>query len=291
MLSILIPTKDYDCHLLVEELQRQGEALGCPYEILLGEDGTRPENLRLNMSAELLDNCRRIIMEKNIGRANIRNALALEAKYRDILFIDCDAIVEKPDFLECYIKALQENEVVCGGLYHAEKQPDTECSLRFRYEKEADKQRDAATRNKAPYERFTTFNFAIRRELFMSILFNPNIVRYGHEDTLFGKELERGGHSILHIDNRLLHNGLESSPIYLAKVELSILTLNEIKDSIGSTPLINAAEKLQKWHMHGIFMFFWRIFKGTIRKNLLSKAPSLAMLKIYKLGFYLSQNR
>lgn len=291
MLSILIPTKDYDCHLLVEELQRQGEALGYPYEIMLGEDGTRPENLRLNMSAELLDNCRRIIMEKNIGRANIRNALALEAKYHDILFIDCDAIVEKPDFLECYIKALQENEVVCGGLYHAEKQPDTECSLRFRYEKEADKQRDAATRNKAPYERFTTFNFAIRRELFMSILFNPNIVRYGHEDTLFGKELERGGHSILHIDNRLLHNGLESNPIYLAKVELSILTLNEIKDSIGSTPLINAAEKLQKWHMHGIFMFFWRIFKGTIRKNLLSKSPSLAMLKIYKLGFYLSQNR
>lgn len=291
MLSILIPTKDYDCHLLVEELQRQGEALGCPYEILLGEDGTRPENLKLNMSAELLDNCRRIIMEKNIGRANIRNALALEAKYRDILFIDCDAIVEKPDFLECYIKASQENEVVCGGLYHAEKQPDTECSLRFRYEKEADKQRDAATRNKAPYERFTTFNFAIRRELFISILFNPNIVRYGHEDTLFGKELERGGHSILHIDNRLLHNGLESNPIYLAKVELSILTLNEIKDSIGSTPLINAAENLQKWHMHGIFMFFWRIFKGTIRKNLLSKAPSLAMLKIYKLGFYLSQNR
>lgn len=291
MLSILIPTKDYDCHLLVEELQRQGEALGYPYEILLGEDGTRPENLRLNMSAELLDNCRRIIMEKNIGRANIRNALALEAKYRDILFIDCDAIVEKPDFLECYIKALQENEVVCGGLYHAEKQPDTECSLRFRYEKEADKQRDAATRNKAPYERFTTFNFAIRRELFMSILFNPNIVRYGHEDTLFGKELERGGHSILHIDNRLLHNGLESNPIYLAKVELSILTLNEIKDSIGSTPLIKAAEKLHKWHIQTVFMCLWRIFKGTIRKNLLSKAPSLAMLKIYKLGFYLSQNR
>ena len=69
------------------------------------------------------------------------------------------------------------------------------------------------------------------------------------------------------------------------------MALNEIKDSIVSTPLINAAEKLQKWHMHGIFMFFWRIFKGTIRKNLLSKGPSLAMLKIYKLGFYLSQNR
>ena len=50
MLSILIPTKDYDCHQLVEELQKQGEALDCPYEIILGEDGTSPENLKFNIA-------------------------------------------------------------------------------------------------------------------------------------------------------------------------------------------------------------------------------------------------
>ena len=106
MLSILIPTKDHDCHRLVEELHRQGEKLDCPFEIILGEDGTLPGNLRLNMSTELLENCRRVIHKKNIGRANIRNLLAMEARYRNLLFIDNDAVVEKDDFLKCYIEAL-----------------------------------------------------------------------------------------------------------------------------------------------------------------------------------------
>ena len=52
--------------LLVEELHKQGEELGVPYEILVGEDGTSSENLRLNIAAEILPNCRRIIREKNI---------------------------------------------------------------------------------------------------------------------------------------------------------------------------------------------------------------------------------
>ena len=291
MLSILIPTKDYDCHLLVEELQRQGETLGCPYEILLGEDGTQPENLNLNITAELLDNCRRIIRKENIGRANIRNALALEAQHPNLLFIDCDAVVEKKDFLKCYVKALQECEVVCGGLYHADKLEDSKCSLRFRYEKEADKHRDASTRSKAPYDKFTTFNFAIRRELFTSIFFNPNIVKYGHEDTLFGKELKKRGQRILHIDNSLLHNGLESNAIYLGKVEQAILTLHTIKESVGPTPLTEAAERLSRWHLSGAYLLLWNIAKSAIRKNLLGKTPSLTLLNIYKLGYYLSTNR
>ena len=166
MLSVLIPTKDYDCHLLVEELHRQGIALGCPFEIILGEDGTALENLNLNIGCELLENCRRIIRCENIGRANIRNQLALEAKYPNILFIDSDAIVEKSDFLKCYIESLNENSIVCGGLYHTKELTDTDCSLRFRYEKRADESRNAASRNKAPYDKFTTFNFAIRRDLF-----------------------------------------------------------------------------------------------------------------------------
>lgn len=291
MLSILIPTKDYDCHELIEELHRQGEAMGKPFEILVGEDGTQPAALQLNITADILTNCRRVIREKNIGRANIRNTLAIEARYPNILFLDSDAVVEKEDFLQCYIKALENSEVVCGGLYHAKELPGRSYTLRFRYEKEADKRRGAATRNLAPYKDFSTFNFAIRRDLFLSIFFNEKIEHYGYEDTLFGKELERRGIAIAHIDNPLLHNGLESNTVYLAKVEQSLITLSTIEKEIGSTPLLQAVGKLKHYRMTGLFMIAWRTARRLMRRNLTGKNPSLTIFKLYKLGYFLSLKR
>ena len=288
MLSILIPVKDYDCRQLVQALHRQGEALGMPFEILLGEDGTSPQGLMLNSEAEHLTCCRRIISHENIGRARIRNLLAREAQYPYIIFIDSDAVVEKEDFLHCYAQALKENVVVCGSLYHAAEQPDEACSLRYKYEKEADRQRDALTRSKAPYDRFTTFNFAIRKEVFTSILFDESITRYGYEDALFGKKLERRGIEILHIDNKLLHSGLESNAIFLKKTEQALATLAAIKEKIARSPLLDAVEKLRRYHMTGIFMAYWRARRKNLLKNLNGKHPSLLKFKIYKIGYYIS---
>lgn len=291
MLSILIPTKDYDCHILVEELHRQGESLGLPYEIIIGEDGTAEENLRLNTMADSLTHCCRIIKKTNIGRAAIRNLLARESRYPNLIFIDCDAVVEKDDFLRLYADALKDYDVVCGALYHANEQPNDECSLRYRYEKEADKQRDAVTRSKAPYDKFTTFNFAIKKDIFTSILFNESITRYGYEDALFGKELERRGIPIRHIDNKLLHSGLESNAVFLAKSEQALATLYSIEDRMESTPLLATLRKMRALHLENIFMIYWNLRKKSLRKNLLGRKPSLLKFKIYKLGYYISLQR
>ena len=288
MLSILITTKDYDCRQLVHELHRQGEALALPFEILVGEDGTSADNLQKNITIEELQFCRRIIKEKNIGRANMRNILGIEAKYPYLLFIDSDAVVEKPDFLACYINAIKDYEVVCGGLYHAEVLSDKECTLRFKYEKCADKRRDATTRNKKPYDCFSTFNFLIRRKLFLSIFFNPNITKYGYEDTLFGKELERRGSTIQHIENRLLHSGLESNKVYIHKIEQSISTLVSIEQELGPTPLLHTAYRLRRWHMEWIFTAAWKACNRLISKNLHGRHPSLTLFNIHKLGLYFS---
>ncbi len=288
MLSILIPTKDYDCHILIKELHKQGESLGLPYEIIIGEDGTAEKNLLLNTMADSLTHCRRIIKKNNIGRAAIRNLIAKEARYPNLIFIDCDAVVEKDDFLRSYAEALKKCNVVCGSLYHAKEQPDNECSLRYRYEKKADRQRDAITRDKAPYDKFTTFNFAIKKDIFTSILFNESITRYGYEDALFGKELERRGIPIRHIDNKLLHSGLESNAVFLAKSEQALATLLTIEDRMGSTPLLATLRKLRALHLESIFMIYWNLRKESLRKNLLGRKPSLTKFKIYKLGYYIS---
>lgn len=288
MLSIIIPTKDYDCHLLIEELHRQGETAGIPFEIILGEDGTAEENLAFNSIADTLTNCRRIITNENIGRARMRNLLASESRHPNLIFIDSDAVIENKEFLANYATALKTDSVVCGGLYHADKQPDGECSLRYRYEKAADKLRDAATRSKAPYDRFTTFNFAIRKEIFISILFDNSITRYGYEDVLFGKELKKRGIPIAHIDNKLLHSGLENNATFLAKTEQAIASLARIKERLGNTPLLSAADKLHRYHLKGAFMSLWKLCRKTLVKNLMSSKPSLWIFKIYKLGYYLS---
>ena len=291
MLSILIPVKNFDSHRLINELHTQGEALGIPFEILVAEDGTDSGMLHLNKVADTLPHCKRIVKKDNIGRAGIRNLLAHEAQYPNLIFIDSDAIVEKKDFLATYISALKEYKVVCGGLHHADELSDKHCSLRYTYEKNADKTRGAATRSKAPYDKFTTFNFAINREVFTSILFDTSITKYGYEDVLFGKELEKRGIEILHIDNRLLHTGLEDNATFLAKTEQSLSTLYEIREKIGRTPLINTANKLTRYHLAGLFMRYWHYRRKHLKKNLLGDSPSLLKFNIYKLGYFLSLSR
>ena len=286
MFSIIIPTKDYDCRELVEELHRQGEELQQPFEIIIGEDGSSPKGLTMNAPLAQLPSCRIIALEKNIGRARIRNFLAEEAKYDNLIFIDSDAVVENSAFLSSYAAALKENKVVCGGLYHAEKEPSKECSLRYRYEKKADKRRTAAIRDKAPYENFTTFNFAIERECFLSIRFNEKITRYGYEDTLFGHCLRAKGIGIKHTDNALLHKGLESNAIYLNKIEESIRTLIDIRSEIDDTPLLKAAKKIERLHLRSLVAYFWKATAGIQKMNLLGDSPSLTLLNIYKLGFF-----
>ena len=291
MLSILIPVKNFNCSELIMALHKQGEALGFPYEILIAEDGTDKDKLHLNAVADKLENCRRIVKDINIGRALIRNLLASEAQHPGLVFIDCDAVVEKEDFLKTYADALKKSKVICGGLYHANTLPDRHCTLRYRYEKEADRRRDAQTRSKAPYDRFTSFNFAIDKQLFNSILFDTSITRYGYEDVLFGKELEKRDIEILHIENRLLHSGLEENAVFLSKTELSLETLAAIEERIGNTPLLATVNKLKSYRLTGLFMRYWKHNRERLKKNLLGTSPSLFKFKIYKLGYYISLSR
>lgn len=290
MLSILIPTRDFDCCKLAMALQQQAQEQNLPYEIIIGEDGSSPQGLKLNEKIANLPGCSILSLEQNVGRSKIRNILADKAKGENIMFIDSDAIVEKELFLHTYMKALETDSVVCGGLYHADKLYDKNCTLRYKYEKNADKHRKAAERSKRPYDNFATFCFAIRRELFMKIKFDEEIRQYGYEDTLFGHKLQELGVTIKHIDNPLLHTGLESNAIYLSKVEESLKTLSAIQSKIGSTPLIRCYNKLRSMHLINSVSALWRNLKPLLRKNLLSKKPSLFILNIYKIGYFCNLN-
>ena len=259
MLSILIPVYRYDCSQLVADLRTQGDTLGIDYEVIVADD----EKLGL-------------------GRARVRNWLADHSKGNKLLFIDCDAAVDNPHFVENYWKASALAPVVCGGQHNVDTLPSPDVSLRFRYEEAAKHQRLAAERNRHPYERFTSFSFLIDRETFFSIRFDERITEYGHEDTLFGAELERRGIPVLHIDNQLLNTDIETNTVFLDKSRTALRSLKHMEKELqGHSTLLKSYRKVHRIGLHKLLAgLFKRYGKRWERQLTESECPSLFLFKI-----------
>jgi glycosyltransferase involved in cell wall biosynthesis len=289
MLSILIPTYNYDCTSLVSDLQQQAQQAGIDYEIIVADDAS-PMHIYKEKNREVneLPHCRLIELTKNVGRARIRNRLAEEAQYPWLLFMDADAKVISPTYIEDYVHAITDDiDVLCGGLCHTDTLPSPCVSLRYAYEKRADKQRAAYYRSKHPYERFTPFNFAIRRATFLAILFDESISEYGHEDTLFGIELQRRAVPLRHIDNALQHMGLEPNEIFLEKTRAALRNLATMEDTLqGHSPLIKAYRLLQRLRLARLLARCYTKHETWLTQRLCTLHPRLSLLALYKLGYY-----
>ena len=289
-LSILIPTYNYNVSQLVHDLLALSQKEQVDAEIIIGDDAsTDADCIQQNQALECLPHVRVIQNEHNLGRAENRNRLAQECQGEWILFIDSDAQVPPEFSLKSYLEEGKHSEVVCGGLYHPATNPMPEASLRFKYERRADQKRSAAIRSRTPYQHLTTFNIFVRRSTFLQIQFDKDCKDYGYEDALFGAELKKRNISISHIDNPLLHVGLEPNAIYLEKAETALRTLVGLQGKMqGLSHVENAAHKLQQFHLAAICKDSFMLISPLLRKNLLSDHPSLFLFSVYKLGYYLN---
>lgn len=278
-LSILIPTYNYDCSHLVLQLQEQ---LPKEAEIIIGDDcSTKPP--------KEVSGCRIFRPEHNLGRAAIRNALAREAKGEWLLFIDADAEVRSSTFIQDYLVAAKNAQVVCGGTGNLAKCPFPAAKLRYDYEIQAEKRLTLLHRQTHPYAQFTTFNFLILRSLFLSICFDESLKEYGHEDTFFGLELKRRGIPILHIDNKLTHLGLEPAEEYLEKTETALRSLATMDiEQQYNVRVSTMALRLKRCHLLSLVRFLFKISKPVLRANLLGKHPQQILFSMYKLGYFAS---
>jgi len=297
-LSVLVPVFNWDCSGLMRDLCAQGVRLchdrhGFLFELLVMDDCSTDRPLQNGNAATAaeLENCRYMALDRNVGRAAIRNMLALESVFDTLLFIDCDAAVCSPDFLETYMDAafpsgdaLLPDKVVCGGLKHPDVMPAPGMELRFKYEKKADAQRPARYRSLEPYDRFTTFSFLIGRECFLDIRFDESFSGYGYEDVRFGMELKQRGIPIAHIDNPLVHLGLEDSRKYLDKTRQAVENLYNNRDAIkDSSNLLSVYRRLDSMHLTGLVYATGKCFGNVIVRNLTGKHPSLKLFSFYKL--------
>ena len=286
LLSVLIPTHNHDCTELVSELS---VILPPDAEILVGDDAsTDPQVKRRLEKLGDMPCCRLYQATQNLGRAAIRNRLADEARGEWLIFIDSDAKLMQQDFIQRYLEARQ-TDVVCGGTAAPRSCPSPEVSLRFRYESHYWATRTAQARSLSPYVCFTTFNFMIRRAAFMAIRFNEECRQYGHEDTLFGIDLKKGGISLQHIDNALIHMGLEPNPVFLQKTEESLRAL------IGMDPAVAEGSRILRWRrrldrlrLTPLVRVLHKILGPLEKRQLCSRHPDLHIFTLYKIGYLCS---
>lgn len=290
MLSILIPAYNYNCIKLVNKLHSQAKQLDIAFEIIVIDDHSTLI-FSENKSISLMDNCIYVELPQNIGRAKIRNLLATKAHYNHFLFIDCDAEVITDNYLQRYIYFCQEEAVVCGGCAYDEKNSNPAYQLRLQYglKREA---RNAQQRQQQPYSAFSSFNFLISKSIFEKIKFNENLSEYGHEDTLFGFNLQELKAPIYHIENALLHAGLEDTDVFIEKTKQGInnLLLIEKQQQTNTAitkeiKLLTVYKQVERFGLKRIFSTIYTKWSHRLESKLGKAKPNLLLFDLYKLTY------
>jgi glycosyltransferase involved in cell wall biosynthesis len=292
--SLLIPVCNYDIVAIVHSMKSCIGKIPEFVEIIIGDDGSSPE-VRAKYKTLEEDGVKLLVSEKNIGRAAIRNKLALEAKGDYLLFIDADAMI--PGTAEAYLRKwipyLGIKSVVSGGvLYHESPPGDPDKILRWKYGINRE-QKKASDRNKHPYSAFTTFNVLIERTVFTKLRFNEDLRQYGHEDTLFSYQLKKAGIEVFHIDNGLFHEGLEPNREFLNKTKLGIENLSKLFDCVtdkssfsSSVRMLSLYQKLRIFRLTLILAGIFIRFRERMELRIDSADPPLWLFSLYKVCMY-----
>ena len=287
MLSVLIPVYNYDVTKLVGDLHAQLVESMADFEIIVMEDGST-RCTEQNAALAALDNCHYVTLGHNVGRSAIRNRLADEARYGHLLFLDCDAEVGNPYFIQKYLAFCHEECVVVGGTAYDESEQDPAYSLRLKYGREREA-RLAKDRGMAHYKVFTTFNFMIPKSVFEAIRFDESLCGYGYEDTVFAHRLMAAGVEVLHIDNPLIHAGLDENSVFLEKTENGLRNLYALSRTgrypylLHESHLLHTFVCLQRWRVNRLCGWLYSCLRSVMRRNLLSPVPSLRVFDLYKL--------
>ena len=293
MLSILIPTYNYNVYPLACQLETQCVHANIVFEIICFDDGsTNMDIIEANNDINKLRNGSFIILKSNVGRSKIRNLLATKANFEWLLFLDADTVPVHNSFVKTYINAITNgSEVIYGGILYKEEFPPSKQVLRWVY----GKKREALSKEQRdlnPYLRFLTLSFLIHKNVFKKVSFNETIPNLRHEDTLFALELKQNKINIEHIDNPVYHLGLETNKKFLRKslqsVDAIALFVNQGLISYNDTLITKTYFKIKKICLNHILKYFYlnKTLRSFLENQLLSKKPSLFLFDLYRLSYY-----
>ena len=185
MLSILIPVYNYDVRALVKALADQMERLDAPAEVVIRDDGSELW-LEENKTLSELPGVRYSSNETNLGRSATRQALAQEASFEYLLFLDADVLPVNNDFLKVYLEQVgSDATIACGGVKYRETLPDSGQMLRYVYGSKRESQ-PAVVRQKTPYMVLAA-NICITRSRFLKL--NDQLENFYGDDLVLSQKI------------------------------------------------------------------------------------------------------
>ncbi|MDX2188355.1 MAG: glycosyltransferase family A protein [Bacteroidota bacterium] len=286
-ISVLIPIYNVLIKNLVQNLHQQLLKINGKFEILLFDDGSQENFKNENRIFSDWTNVVYKELPQNIGRSKIRNKLALEATYKHLLFLDCDVSIVDKNYISNYLPLLNQFQIISGGTNYTINPPNDNALKLHWLAGSKKEQKTALERNKKPFTSFTINNLMIQKEVFLKYQLDESISTYGHEDSLFGYKIMENNISILHINNPVIHEGLNESHDYIKKSMTAVDNLCYIikEYNIGKdTKLYQAYSLVRKLGLSKVFSIIIKMTENTIYTNLQSSNPSLILFDMVKLN-------
>lgn len=289
MISILIPTYNYNVYALACQLEKQALEAQIEFEIICIDDGSKSSINIENNKINTLSNSKFIAFEKNVGLSNNRNALAKASNYGILLFIDGDSLLLDDKYIIRYLNALKEGkDIIYGGRIHPKK-TGADRRLRWKYGIYREDS-NAFKRNKNLFKSILFNNTIIKKSAFNKIRFEKNITQYGHEDTVFAYKLSKINATVSHIDNPVLHDDVDLNSVFFNKTHKSLENLNLIyKTNLIDSNFITFLKvfiKLKKVKLNYVFALVNKILYPFFKLNLTSKHPSLYVFELFRLSYF-----
>lgn len=276
MLSILIPTYNYNVYPLAKELAKQVINAGINFELICIDDGSKSILNKNNYKINKIENCVFKELQNNIGRSSIRNLLSEEAKHENLLFVDAGNFPKSKNFINNYIK-IENYDVISGGMFPLKKAPQKPYKLRWLYTKLRER------------KNLCSSNFLIKKEIIHKFPFDQTIKEYGYEDVLFFNQLIENNISILKIKNPVIHNADDDANSFVEKTEIAITNLmtllknKKLKKNVSSLAI--KFYFLKKVGLTKPVAYLFNFFKPLLKKNFNSNYPSIFLFDFYKLCF------
>lgn len=288
MLSILIPEHNYDCSKLVGDLAGQCVNEGIPYEILVMDDASS-KFLEENSVISKLPGCQFMESKPNLQSARIRNRLGQMAKFENLLFLDSDLEIRDDQYIHRYMEAIGKAPVLVGAVVYQSHKPPVSQMLRWKYGRNRECM-SLEIRNQNPWKSLSSQNFLMKKAVFEQVPFDETFEEYGHEDTLLGLTFKRKNIAVLYIDNPLIHNGLESSEVFLAKSLVAVEKFEtapamKAPDVVEQIRIYRFYQKMAQLKLTGLLAFKFRILEKCMHKHLCGAHPNLLIFDFYRLGY------
>lgn len=293
MISVLIPVFNRNVNELVYVLSKQLKLLNNSAEIIVMDDGSEAYYKNLNCKLAGIEFVQYVESDTNHGRIYCRQKLAAIARYQWLLYLDCDSKIVSDQFLKSYCNKLNNSkQVIVGGrIYTSQKPTDCHFMLHWKYGTYREVMRFG---NQARSNRFMTNNFFINKNIFERFDFTGGWSGYGYEDTWMGIQLEAMNVPVIFINNPVLHDGIETSSVFIAKSEEALENLKRLSELIAPGILIRHVRlyyyfyRLQSWRILWVLQLVYSIMKRYINNNLQSCEPSLLKFDLYRLHYFVS---